>query len=148
MFHLSKFLSLSVCLIIGSTCILFSDKLSPCRVNKIYLLTLSDVTFNEKRMIDSSCGISCWDMSCLLWFFFPFMEFFVEGKSNFTDKSYKFFVVISFALLQSNYFNFLRSFQVILFSTNFTQIPLNRYEKVTPFMKFAKKGKKNFKNIP
>ena len=45
--------------------------------------------------------------------------------------SYKFFVIISFALLQSKYFNFLRSFQITVFLTNFTQKPsLNRYEKV------------------
>ena len=34
----------------------------------------------------------------------------------------------------SRYFNFLRSFQINVFLTNFFQIPLNRYERVRPFM--------------
>ena len=76
-----------------------------------------------------------------------FMEFFVKGKNNFKNISHNFFFIISFALLQSNYFNFLRSFQIILFLTNFTQIPLNRYEKVTSFMEVFVKGKNNLKNI-
>ena len=86
-------------------------------------------------------------MSCLLWLLFRFMEFFVKGKNNLKNISYRFFVIISFAWLESNYFNFLRSFQINLFSTNSTQIPLNRYEKAIPFMEFSVKGKKNLKNI-
>ena len=71
-------------------------------------------------------------MSCLLWLIFPFKEFFVKGKNNLKNTSYKFFVIFSFALLLSRYFIFLRSFQIIVFLTNFTQIPsLNRYEKLT-----------------
>ena len=45
--------------------------------------------------------------------------------------SYKFFVITSFALLPSSYFNFSGSSQIILFLTNFTQMrSLNRHEKV------------------
>ena len=85
-----------------------------------------------KGMIDSSCGISFKGMPCLLWLLFPFIEFFVKVKNNSKNFAYKFVVIISFALLQSSYFNFSRSFQIILFLTNFTQLPsLNRYEKVT-----------------
>ena len=70
------------------------------------------------------------------------MEFFVEGKNKLKTVSYKFFAIISFALLQSRYFNLLRSFRIIVFLTNFTQIPLNRYKKVSPFMEFSVYGKK------
>ena len=70
------------------------------------------------------------------------MEFFVEGKNKLKNISYKFFAIISFALLQSRYFNLLRSFRIIVFLTNFTQIPLNRYKKVSPFMEFSVYGKK------
>ena len=76
-------------------------------------------------------------MSCLLWLLFPFVEVFVEGKNVLENISYKFFVIIPFALLHSNYLSFLPSFQIVLFLTNFTQIPLNRYEKVTHFMEFS-----------
>ena len=56
---------------------------------------------------------------------------------------YKFFVIISFALLRSKYFNFLRSFQINLFLTIFNQMPsLNRHNKVTGFMEFSANGKK------
>ena len=75
-------------------------------------------------------------------FAFPFMEFFVKGKTKLNNISDKFFVIILFALLQSNYFSILRSFQIILFLTSFNQIPINRYEKVTPFIKFSVNGKK------
>ena len=58
------------------------------------------------------------------------MEFSVNGK-RIKNFSYKFFVIISFALQQSSYFNFLRSFQIILFLTNFTEMPfLYRHKKV------------------
>ena len=61
----------------------------------------------------------------------PFLEFSVNGKKLLKIVSYKFFVNMSFELLQSKYFNFLRSFQIIVFLTNFTQKPFsNRYEKV------------------
>ena len=54
-----------------------------------------------------------------------------KSRNNLKNITCKFFVISSFALLQSNYFNFLRSFQIIVFLTNFTQMPsLNRYEKV------------------
>ena len=98
-------------------------------------------------MIDSSCGISSQGMSCLLWLLFCFMEFFVKMKNNLKNISYEFFVIISFALLQSNYFLFLPPFQIILFLPNFTHIPLNRYDKVTPSTEFSVNGKKYIKNI-
>ena len=75
------------------------------------------------------------------------MEFFVEGKNNLIIISYKFFVITSFALLQSRYFNLLRSFNIFVFLTNFTQIPLNRYKKVSPFMDCSVNGEKQFKNV-
>ena len=68
-------------------------------------------------------------------------------KKNLNNFSFKFFVIISFALLQSRYFNFLHSFQIIVFLRNFTQLPLYRYEKVTPFMEFSVKGEKQFEVI-
>ena len=69
-------------------------------------------------------------MSCFLWLLFPFMDFSVNGKKQFQKNSYKFSVKISIALLQSRYFSFSRSFQIILFLTTFAQIPsLNQYEK-------------------
>ena len=71
------------------------------------------------------------------------MEIIVKGKNNFKNISYKFFVINSFALLQSRYFNLLRSFQIIVFLTNFTQITLSRYKKVSPFMESSVYGKKN-----
>ena len=86
-------------------------------------------------------------MSCLLWLVFPFLEFLMEEKNNSKSISYKFFIFISLALLQSNYFNFLRSIQIILFLTNFTQKLLYRYEKVTPFIEFSVNGKKSLKRI-
>ena len=70
---------------------------------------------------------------------------FVEGENSLKPFSYKFFVIISLALLQSGYFNLLRLFQIILFLTNFTQIHLNRYERVSSFMEFSVNGKKQFK---
>ena len=121
--------------------------MSPCWGIKVYLITLSDVTSDIKGKIDSSCGFSFQGMFCLLWLLFPLKEFFVKAKNNFKNISFKFFVFISFALLQSKSFNFLRSFQIILFLTNFTQIPVNRYEKVIPFMEFSVKGKKYVNNI-
>ena len=64
----------------------------------------------------------------------PFMEFSLNGKKQLKNISYKYFVFVFFAFLQSNFFNFLRSFQIIVFLTNFTQIPsLNRYEKIKNF---------------
>ena len=76
------------------------------------------------------------------------MESFVKGKNNLKNISYKFFVIISFALLQSTYFNLLGSFQIIVFSTMFTQIPLNLYKEVSPFMEFSVYGKKSLKIFP
>ena len=70
------------------------------------------------------------------------MEFFVKGKNNLENNSYKLFVIISFVLLQSRYFNLLRLFRIIVFLTKFTQIPLNRYKKVGLFMEFSVYGKK------
>ena len=62
---------------------------------------------------------------------------------------YKFFVIISFALLRSSYFIFLRSFQIFLFSTNFIQKPsLNGHEIVTLFLEFSVNGKKILENSP
>ena len=57
--------------------------------------------------------------------------------------SYRILVIVSIALLRSGYFNFLRSFQILLFLTNFTQLPsVNQHEKVTRFMEFSANGKK------
>ena len=62
--------------------------------------------------------------------------------------SYKFFVIISFALLRSSYFIFSHSLQIFLFLKSFTQSPsLNRHEKVTGFMEFSVNGKKNLKTF-
>ena len=52
----------------------------------------------------------------------PFMEFPIRLK-KIKNISYEFFVISSFALLQSSYFNFLRSIQIFLFLINYTQIP-------------------------
>ena len=122
--------------------------MSPCWGIKIYIITLSVVTSNIKGMIDSSCGFSFQGMSCLLWLLSPLKEFFVEAKNNLKNSSYNFFVFISFALLQSKSFNFLRSFQIILFQTNFTQIPVNRYEKVIAFIEFSVNGKNMLRIFP
>ena len=71
-----------------------------------------------------------------------FMEISVTGKNELENLSYKFFIIISFALLRSSYFNFLISFRINLFSTNFTQLPfLNWHEKVTTFMEISVNGK-------
>ena len=74
----------------------------------------------------------------------PFLEFSVNGKKQPKNISCRILVIISFGLLRSSYFNFLRSFQIILFLTKFTQMPsVNRHEKVTSFMEFSANGKKN-----
>ena len=57
-------------------------------------------------------------MTYLLWLLFPCMEIFTTGKKNLKNISYKFLVIIPFALLQSRYFNLLRSFRIIVFLTN------------------------------
>ena len=76
----------------------------------------------------------------------PFMEISLNGKEYFKILSYKFSVLISFALLQSSFFNFLHSIQIILFLTILTQMPsLNWYQKVTIFMEFSVNGKKQVK---
>ena len=60
-----------------------------------------------------------------------FHENFREWEEYFEKNSHKFFALIRFALLRSNYFNVLRSFQNILILLNFTQMPSSyRYEKV------------------
>ena len=75
-----------------------------------------------------------------------FIKFSVKGKEKLESLSNKIFVIISFALLRSSYFNFLISFKINLFLTNFTQLPsLNRHENVTPFMEFSVKGKRYIK---
>ena len=77
-----------------------------------------------------------------------FMARSVKGKKLLKKISYKFFVINSIAKLRSSYFNFLRSFQIILFLTIFTQMPcLNRHEKVTRFMEFSANGKKSIENF-
>ena len=53
-------ISQTICLLIGGTCLLFSDKLSPRRGT--YLVTLSDVTYKHERN----------DWQLLLWLVFPF----------------------------------------------------------------------------
>ena len=74
---------------------------------------------------------------------YAFRGNFVNGKEYFKILSYKFSVITPFALLQSNFFNFLHSIQIILFFTNFTQMPsLNWHEKVTRFTEFSANGKK------
>ena len=76
----------------------------------------------------------------------PFMEISVNGKEYFKILSYKFSVFTSFALLESSFFNFLHSIQIILFLTILTQMPsLNWYRKVTIFMEFSVNGKKQLK---
>ena len=73
----------------------------------------------------------------------PFLEFSVNGKKQPKNLSCRILVIISFGLLRSSYFNFLRSFQIILFLTKFTQMPsVNQHEKVTSFMEFSANGKK------
>ena len=74
------------------------------------------------------------------------MEFSVKRKYNLKIICYMFFVIFSFALLESNYFNLLRSFQIDMFLTNFTQIfSLNRFEKVKNFSEVVKN---NLKLLP
>ena len=76
----------------------------------------------------------------------PFMEISLNGKEYFKILSYKFSVITSFALLQSSFFNFLHSIQIILFLTTLTQMPsLNWYQKVTIFMEISVNGKKQLK---
>ena len=70
LFHLNDFFQ-SVWLLIGGTCLLFSDKLSPCRGIRAYLITLAVVTSNMKGMIDSSF----YGRYFLLWEVLPFMVF-------------------------------------------------------------------------
>ena len=73
----------------------------------------------------------------------PFMEFYVKGKKQLKILSYSILVFISIGLLRSSYFNFLRSFQIFLFLTNFFQRPsLYRHENVTPVIDFSVYGKK------
>ena len=73
-----------------------------------------------------------------------FMEISVAGKNELENLSYKFFVNISFAFLRSVYFNFVPSIRIILFLTNFTQMPsLNWHEKVTRFTECSANVKKN-----
>ena len=79
----------------------------------------------------------------------PFMEFSVNGKKQPKNLSYRILVIISFGLLRSSYFIFLGSFQIVLFLTNFFQMPsLYRHEKLTLFVKFSANGKKKLKNLP
>ena len=78
----------------------------------------------------------------------PFMDFSVNGKRYFQILSYKLSVITSFALLHSSFFNFLRSFQIILLSTIFTQMPfLYRYQKTTFSKEISVNGKKNEKQF-
>ena len=61
-----------------------------------------------------------------------FRGIFVNGTKQIKKFSHKLFVIVSFALLESSYLNFLRSIRMILFLTNFTQmLSFNRYEKIT-----------------
>ena len=65
-------------------------------------------------------------------------------KKQLKNISFRVVVIISIALLRSIYFNFLRSFQIILFLTKFTQMPpLSGHEKVTSSMEISAIGKKN-----
>ena len=76
-----------------------------------------------------------------------FMEFSANGKKTIEKIfSHKLFVIVWIALLRSIYFNFLHSFQIILFLTILTQMPsLNWYQKVTIFMELSVNGKKQLK---
>ena len=77
-----------------------------------------------------------------------FMEISVAGQSELENLSYKIFVIISFALLRSIYFNFVPSFRINLFFTNFTQMPsVNWHEKGTRFTEFSANVKKKFENL-
>ena len=51
-------------------------------------------------------------------------------------------------MLRSSYCNFLRSFQILLFLTNYIQMTSwIRHEKNTPFMEFSVNGKKQSRNL-
>ena len=64
-------------------------------------------------------------------------------KKQLKNNSYGIVVILSFALLRSSYFNFLRPFQIFLFLKIFIEMPsLNRHEKVTRFLEFSANGKK------
>ena len=77
-----------------------------------------------------------------------FMEFSVNIK-KLENLPYKFFVIISFALLRSSYFNFSRPFQILQILTNFIQVPfLYRHGKGTSFMVFIVNGKENLRMFP
>ena len=73
-----------------------------------------------------------------------FMEFSAKGKKKqLKNIPYRIVVIVSFALLRSGYFKFLRPFQILLILTIFIQMPfLNRHERVTRFMVFIVIGKK------
>ena len=77
-----------------------------------------------------------------------FMQISVAGKNELENLAYKFFVNISFALLRSSYFNFLRSLQILLFLTNFIQmLSLNRHDRVTFFKEISVAGKNELENL-
>ena len=78
-----------------------------------------------------------------------FMELSVNFKKTIEKFfTHKFFVIVWIAMLRSSYRNFLRSFQILLFLTNFIQMTSwIRHEKNTPFMEFSVNGKKQSKNL-
>ena len=84
-----------------------------------------------KRMIDSSCGLSFYGSSCLLWLLFPFLEFSVNGKNilNILGTYFRHYIICiaTVKLLQPS-----RFFFEILCQTTIIGFPyFNRYEKVT-----------------
>ena len=66
-----------------------------------------------------------------LWLLFPFMELSVNGIKYYKTNCYKFFAIISFALIHSSWFNLHVYFRLICQTPNFEMPSLNRNEKVT-----------------
>ena len=70
-------------------------------------------------------------------------------KKQIKNIPYRIVVIISFELLWSSYFKFLRPFQILLILTIFIQMPfLNQQLRVTRFMAFIVIGKKIVKIFP
>ena len=81
-------------------------------------------------MIDSSCGLSFYFQFCLLWLLFLLWKLSYTGK-NCQKTCYKFFAIISFALLPSNRFNFHVYIRIVCQTPTFEMPSLNRNEKLT-----------------
>ena len=96
LFYLSKFLGQSL-FTYRNNCLFYSDKLSPCRGIKAFLITLSRVTAQHEKN----------DWQLLLCLVFPFMRgtsFYslsLYGKLDYRI-NYTIIAIITFALLQSS----------------------------------------------